>query len=76
MAYHICEQDGQHWIFENCNESSLVNLSDDAKDDCCSKINNADSKSNSSECNENQGVAEEDCCSDGYFFSLSPFPLK
>ncbi len=74
MAYHICEQDGQHWIFENCNELSLLNLSDDAKDDCCSKINNSVSKSNSSECNENQGVAEEDCCSDGYFFSLSPYP--
>ena len=74
MAFHICEQDGQHWIFENCNESSLVNLPDDAKDDCCSKISNADSKSNSSGCNENQGVAEEDCCSDGYFFSLSPYP--
>ena len=44
MAYHICEQDGQHWIFENCNELSLLNLSDDAKDDCCSKINNSVSK--------------------------------
>ena len=74
MAYHICEQDGQHWIFENCNESALLNSSDDAKDDCCSKINKSVSMENPLKCSDNQNVGEEDCCKDGYFFSLSPYP--
>ena len=74
MAYHICEQDGQHWIFENCNESALLNSSDDAKDDCCSKINKSVSMENPLKCADNQNVGEEDCCKDGYFFSLSPYP--
>lgn len=74
MAYHICEQDGQHWIFENCNESSLVNLSNDAKDDCCSKMEKSVSMKNPLKCTDNQNVGEEDCCEDGYFFSLLPYP--
>ena len=74
MAYHICEQDGQHWIFENCDESSLLNSSDDAKDDCCSEMDKSVSMENPVKCADNQNVAEEDCCKDGYFFSLSPYP--
>lgn len=74
MAFHICEQDGQHWIFENCDELSLLNSSDDAKDDCCSKIDKSVSTKNPLTCADNQSVGEEDCCKDGYFFSLSPYP--
>jgi len=74
MAYHICEQDGQHWIFENCNEASLINSSDNVKDDCCSKMDKSGTINNPLHCKDNQNVAEEDCCRDGYFFSLSPYP--
>ena len=74
MAYHICEQDGQHWIFENCSEASLINSSDNVNDDCCSKMDKSGTINNPLHCKDNQNVAEEDCCRDGYFFSLSPYP--
>lgn len=74
MAYHICEQDGQHWIFENCSEASLISSSDNVKDDCCSKMDKSGTINNPLHCKDNQNVAEEDCCRDGYFFSLSPYP--
>lgn len=74
MAYHICEQDGQHWIFENCNEASLINSSENVKDDCCSKMDKSSTINNPLHCKDNQNVAKEDCCRDGYFFSLSPYP--
>ena len=35
MAYHICEEDGMHLIFDNCNESAAQELSKGINSDCC-----------------------------------------
>ena len=57
MAYHICDDDGMHTIFNDCHEeASITEVSD-----CCK---------NNQEC-----IVVDDCCTDAYFFALSPIPV-
>ena len=74
MAYHICEEDGMHLIFDNCNESAAQELSKGINSDCCKSTQVEYAITENCKCDEPQEANLDDCCTEGYFFALSPYP--
>lgn len=61
MAYHICDNDGIHILNAQCHqENNSISASENTG--CCGKESNVNSV--------------DDCCTDAYFFALSPLPVS
>jgi hypothetical protein len=61
MAYHICDDDGIHILNNGCHEEN-TSPSTPENTGCCSEESNLNSI--------------DDCCTDAYFFALSPLPAS
>jgi hypothetical protein len=61
MAYHICDDDGIHILNNGCHDDNEPQSTSE-NTGCCGKESNINSI--------------DDCCTDAYFFALSPLPVS
>ncbi len=74
MTFHSCAVDGSHFFLEHCNQTKRTEALNTATSECCKTSKQKNSTSYPCDCAVNKNAVKNDCCSENYFFSLSPYP--